>query len=103
MSISSPSFFPRDVAVVGAGYWGKNLARNFNGLEALHTICDSNSEALKEYGAGYSTVTKEADFQRVLRDPSICHVALATPAVRHYEMAKACLEAGKDLYVEKPL
>jgi UDP-2-acetamido-3-amino-2,3-dideoxy-glucuronate N-acetyltransferase len=95
--------FPRDIAVVGAGYWGKNLARNFNGLEALHTICDSNVEALNEYGSGYSNVAKETDFERVLRDPAIRRIALATPAVRHYEMAKACLEAGKDLYVEKPL
>jgi UDP-2-acetamido-3-amino-2,3-dideoxy-glucuronate N-acetyltransferase len=99
---NSPSVL-RDVAVVGAGYWGKNLARNFNSLEALHTICDSNAEALNEYGAGYSSVAKVSDFERVLRDPAVRRVALATPAVRHYEMARACLEAGKDLYVEKPL
>jgi UDP-2-acetamido-3-amino-2,3-dideoxy-glucuronate N-acetyltransferase len=97
------SQFQRDVGVVGAGYWGKNLARNFNNLEALHTICDSNTEALNEYAAGYSSVTKESEFQRVLSNGAIRRVALATPAVRHYEMARACLEAGKDLYVEKPL
>ena len=93
----------RDVAVVGAGYWGKNLARNFSALGVLHTICDSNSVALDEYGAGYVGVLKECEFDKVLGNQSIRKVALATPALRHYEMAKACLNAGKDLYVEKPL
>jgi UDP-2-acetamido-3-amino-2,3-dideoxy-glucuronate N-acetyltransferase len=93
----------RDIAVVGAGYWGKNLARNFSELGVLHTICDSNSVALEEYGSGYAAVSKETDFHQVLANPSIRKVALATPALHHFEMAKACLKAGKDLYVEKPL
>lgn len=95
--------FPRDLAVVGAGYWGKNLARNFNALGSLHTICDSNEQALGEYDANYASVAKQAEFERVLSDPEIRRVAIATPAVTHYQVAKACLEAGKDLYVEKPL
>src|SRR5207248_1597483 len=95
--------FERDVAVVGAGYWGKNLARNFNSLGALRTICDSSREALNEYGADYSLVIKEPDLQRVLQDPQIRNIAIATPAVTHFSIAKMCLEAGKDLFVEKPL
>ncbi len=93
----------RDLAVVGAGYWGKNLARNFETLGVLHTICDSDTAALKQHGATYARVMMQPDFERVLADPAIRKVALATPAVRHHSMAKACLEAGKDLYIEKPL
>src|SRR6185369_5399265 len=103
MKSPDSSAVTRDIAVVGAGYWGKNLARNFNALGALHTICDSNGEALAEYGSDYSLASKEPDFERVLRNSEIRRVALATPAVRHYQMARACLEAGKDLFVEKPL
>ena len=95
--------FPRDLAVVGAGYWGKNLARNFNALGSLHTICDSSEDTLGEYGADYSNVAKDTDFERVLKNPEVRRVAIATPAVTHYQVAKACFEAGKDLYVEKPL
>ena len=95
--------FPRDVAVVGAGYWGKNLARNFNALGALHTICDSSEDALGEYGADYSNVAKETAFERVLKNPEVRRVAIATPAVTHYQVAKACFAAGKDVFVEKPL
>jgi UDP-2-acetamido-3-amino-2,3-dideoxy-glucuronate N-acetyltransferase len=93
----------RDVAVVGAGYWGKNLARNFHELGALRTICDSSPGALAEYGGGYVDVIREPQFERVLRDPAVRRVAIATPAVTHHRMARACLEAGKDVYVEKPL
>jgi UDP-2-acetamido-3-amino-2,3-dideoxy-glucuronate N-acetyltransferase len=103
MKLSSPVESNRDLAVVGAGYWGKNLARNFNALGVLHTICDSDTVALQEYSAGYDRVAMQPEFERVLGDAGIRRVALATPAVRHYAMAKACLEAGKDLYVEKPL
>lgn len=101
---SSPTLsFPRDLAVIGAGYWGKNLARNFNALGTLHTICDSNAGALAEFAAGYASVAKQPDFERVLQDSEIRRVAIATPAMSHHRMARACLEAGKDLYVEKPL
>jgi UDP-2-acetamido-3-amino-2,3-dideoxy-glucuronate N-acetyltransferase len=100
---STTTAFARDLALVGAGYWGKNLARNFNALGALHTLCDSSSDTLTAYGAEYAAAAKETDFARALQDGAIRKVAVSTPAVLHYQFAKAALEAGKDVYVEKPL
>jgi UDP-2-acetamido-3-amino-2,3-dideoxy-glucuronate N-acetyltransferase len=89
------------VAVIGAGYWGKNIVRNFAALNALAAVVDqdrSTAEALcTQHG---STV---ATFEDVLTDPSIAAVVVATPAALHYKLAKAALEAGKHVFVEKPL
>jgi UDP-2-acetamido-3-amino-2,3-dideoxy-glucuronate N-acetyltransferase len=92
-----------NVAVVGHGYWGKNLARNFFELGALHTLCDENTAALEAVRLKYPGVTFCGDYSSVLADPGIAGVVLATPAVRHYEMARRALLAGKDVFVEKPL
>src|SRR5262249_27141065 len=91
------------LALVGAGYWGKNLARNFHALGALHTLCDSSQATLDSYGADYKTVQKVVDFADVLANKAIAQVAIAAPAVLHYNLAKAALEAGKDVFVEKPI
>lgn len=93
----------RNVAVVGVGYWGKNLVRNFHELGALGVLCDAQKSVEAAYKNEYEGVRFCAEFGTVLSDPSIAAVALATPAVTHYEMAKAALEAGKDVFVEKPL
>ncbi len=95
--------FERDVALVGAGYWGKNLARNFNALGVLHTLCDTSPDTLAAFGAEYASVAKTTDFARMLQDRAIRKVVVATPAVAHHQFARAALEAGKDVYVEKPL
>lgn len=91
------------VAVVGVGYWGKNLVRNFYELDALAMLCDSEESVEANYTRKYVGVRFCREFSAVLSDPSIMAVALATPAVTHYEMAKAALDAGKDVLVEKPL
>src|SRR5438876_3265457 len=91
------------VAVVGVGYWGKNLVRNFYELGALAMLCDADGSVEGKYRQQYASVRFCRDFRSVLADPSVAAVALATPAVTHYEMAKAALEAGKDVLVEKPL
>src|SRR5262245_18780167 len=93
----------KKVAVVGVGYWGKNLVRNFYELGALGALCDSNAELEEDYKKKYKDVKFCRYYQQVLADPNIQAVALATPAVTHYELAKAALEAGKDVLVEKPL
>jgi UDP-2-acetamido-3-amino-2,3-dideoxy-glucuronate N-acetyltransferase len=101
---SEPILKPRaSVAVVGVGYWGKNLVRNFYDLGALGMLCDSVESVGVNYALKYPDVRFDSDYTRVLADPSIQAVALATPAIAHYEMAKAALEAGKDVLVEKPL
>jgi UDP-2-acetamido-3-amino-2,3-dideoxy-glucuronate N-acetyltransferase len=93
----------RDVALVGAGYWGRNLARNFNALAALHTLCDRSTEILDGYGADYVAVRKTDSFESVLADGAVTKVVVATPAGTHFRLARAALLAGKDVFVEKPL
>src|SRR4051812_45550137 len=91
------------VGVVGVGYWGKNLVRNFQELGALEALCDADPAVESTYKAKFSDVKFGSDYAALLRDPEVTAIALATPAVTHYEMAKAALEAGKDVLVEKPL
>jgi len=99
----STTQYSRDLALVGAGYWGKNLARNFHALGALHTLCDRSAEILATYGDDYADVKKSGAFDALLADPAIKKVVIAAPAVLHHRLAKAALLAGKDVYVEKPL
>ena len=91
------------VAVAGVGYWGKNLVRNFHDLGALAVLCDAQDSVEASCRELYQHVRFCRDFSDVLSDPSVTAVAIATPAVTHYEMAKAALDAGKDVFVEKPL
>jgi UDP-2-acetamido-3-amino-2,3-dideoxy-glucuronate N-acetyltransferase len=91
------------VAVIGMGYWGRNLVRNFHEIGALSTICDSAPDVETLCRKQYADVRYTADYAAVLADPEISAVALATPAVTHFEMAERALLAGKDVFVEKPL
>ncbi len=93
----------RNVAVVGAGYWGKNLIRNFFELGALKTICDRREDLKEVYESQYPEVSFTTKFSDLLSDPSIEGIVIATPAETHFNLAKETLLAGKDLFVEKPL
>jgi UDP-2-acetamido-3-amino-2,3-dideoxy-glucuronate N-acetyltransferase len=90
------------IAVIGAGYWGKNLVRNFHQLGALEWVCDEKAATLAEVEAKYGVKTTN-DLETVLADPAIDAVVIAVPASQHYEVAKRCLLRDKDVYVEKPL
>jgi len=92
-----------NIAVVGNGYWGKNLVRNFLELGALRTICDDNPQVEASIREKYPQIVMCREFSDVLTDEGIDAVVLATPAAIHYEMAKRALLAGKDVFVEKPL
>ena len=92
-----------NVGVVGVGYWGRNLVRNFHDLDALAVLCDAQQSVGAHCRHEYEHVRFCSDFNAVLSDPAVDAVALATPAATHYEMARAALEAGKDVFVEKPL
>jgi UDP-2-acetamido-3-amino-2,3-dideoxy-glucuronate N-acetyltransferase len=92
-----------NIACIGAGYWGKNLIRNFHQLGVLRTICDGNLDVLKRFSEEYPEVAGESDVEQVLTDQSIEAVSIATPAETHYELIKRALIAGKHVYVEKPL
>ena len=90
------------IAVIGNGYWGKNLVRNFHALGVLKCVCDSRTEALQEAHAQFDVDTCSS-LKTILDDPEIQGVAIAAPAAQHYELSRECLLAGKDVYVEKPL
>lgn len=91
------------VAVVGSGYWGKNLVRNFYSLNALKLICDKNDAALNDLKKQYPEVEVCLAFNEVLNSPNIDGIAIATPAETHYRLAREALLAGKHVFVEKPL
>lgn len=93
----------RNIAVVGCGYWGKNLVRDFAELGALHTICDTDTKALEQLAPRYPQVNTESEYHRVLLNKEIKGVVIASPAALHYAMAKEALLAGKDVFMEKPL
>ena len=92
-----------NVAVVGSGYWGKNLVRNFDELGLLHTICDSNPETLRCFKEKYPDKEFQTSLEIVLQNPDIDAVVIATPAETHFELTKKTLFAGKHAFVEKPL
>lgn len=88
------------VACVGAGYWGKNLVRVFREIGSLSLVCDTDEDTLHKIAGDVETTTS---FRRVLDDPDIDAVCVATPALTHARTARAALEAGKHVLVEKPL
>jgi len=92
-----------NVAVVGNGYWGRNLLRNFLELDALRAVCDPSPLVEANVREKHPQLAFHRDYAEVLADAQIHAVVLATPAALHYEMAKRALEAGKDVFVEKPL
>jgi len=91
------------IAIIGAGYWGVNLVRVFHQLGVLGWICDFSIERLAKLAEQYHDVKMESSLDAILDDPAVDAVVIATPAERHYEMARKSLLAGKDVYVEKPL
>jgi UDP-2-acetamido-3-amino-2,3-dideoxy-glucuronate N-acetyltransferase len=93
----------KNIAVVGCGYWGKNLVRNFNELDSLLAICDSDRKILDSFKEKYPDLITYSDYKDVLKDPGIQAVVIAAPAAAHYEMGKEALLADKDIFVEKPI
>ena len=91
------------IAVIGSGYWGKNLVRNYHALGALKLICDKNETVLQGFREQYPDVETCMAFSDVLSREDIQGVAIATPAETHYPLAREALLAGKHVYVEKPL
>jgi predicted dehydrogenase len=94
-----------NLAAVGLGYWGPNLARNLDDLEGaeLTWICDRDEGRLERYGARFPDARKTTRFDELLADDELDAVAIATPVVTHFELAREALLAGKHVFVEKPL
>jgi predicted dehydrogenase len=96
---------PVRVAVVGLGYWGPNLVRNLQehpGAEVV-AVCDKRESALEKVARRYPAVRTSTDFETILADDGIEAVAVATPVSSHFPLASAVLEAGKHVFIEKPL
>ena len=94
-----------NVALVGLGHWGPNLARNFVALPeaTLHTLCDAQTERLERLGRQYPGAKQQTAFEAVLADSTVDAVVIATPVQTHFELTLAALQAGKHVLVEKPL
>ncbi|MEI6128336.1 MAG: Gfo/Idh/MocA family oxidoreductase, partial [Pseudomonadota bacterium] len=93
----------KKIAVLGAGYWGKNLVRIFNNLGVLKTVCDTNPDTLKNIQKNYPDVNVTFSYNEVLNDPAISALVVALPAESHFEFVEKGLKNGKDVFVEKPL
>jgi len=94
-----------NVAVIGAGYWGKNLVRNFATTKrcSLKYVCDLDKNVLAAQKRNYPYIKTSASVEDILGDNEIAAVVIATDAGTHFEIARKSLEAGKHTYVEKPL
>jgi predicted dehydrogenase len=92
------------VGVIGYGYWGPNIVRNFHGQNhtRVEMLCDKNVDALARAKRSYPAIQVTADPYEILKSPNIDAVAVITPVWTHYELAKAALEHGKHVFVEKP-
>ncbi len=93
------------VAVIGAGYWGPNLIRNFLAADHVDTVvaCDRDAERLAKMRKMFHAIATSDDYQEVIARPDIDIVVIATPVSTHHEIAKAALLAGKHCFIEKPM
>jgi predicted dehydrogenase len=94
-----------NVAVVGCGYWGPNLIRNFNSLSDCKVImvCDADTARLEHIKNLYSSVNSTTEFDDIVNNMEVDAIAIATPVCSHYQMAKKSLQAGKHTFIEKPM
>jgi len=94
-----------NIAIIGCGYWGPNLIRNFNSLSecTVKYACDIDEDRLVHMKSLYSHIETTKDFNQVITDPDIDAVAIATPVRFHFEMARKSLKAGKHTFIEKPM
>lgn len=94
-----------NVAVVGLGYWGPNLVRNFIEVKNcnLVAVCDQDEGRLERINKRYPSIGLKTDYKDIVNAPDIDAVAIATPVFTHYELAARALEAGKHVLVEKPI
>jgi predicted dehydrogenase len=95
----------KNLAIAGIGAWGKNLLRNFYNLARDHLVlvCDQDEEKLAYAKANYFGLETTSNYKDVLKRDDIEAVVLATPPALHFDMAMSAIEAGKDVFVEKPL
>jgi predicted dehydrogenase len=93
------------IGIIGCGYWGKNYVRVFHEIAQARVVqvSDLRVDRLQMVQTHYPTIRTTSDFREMLADPAIDAVVVATPAIDHYAVTQACLQAGKHVLVEKPL
>ncbi len=91
------------IGLIGAGYWGKNLLRNFYNLGVLNTVCELDDAVIKIRKKEYPDIKYVKDISKIYNNKDLQGVAIAAPAVTHYNITKQALLNGKDVFVEKPL
>jgi len=94
-----------NVGVIGYGYWGPNLVRNFheNGLSRVLAVCDINKDRLNKAAQRYPSIRFATDYHELLRNSSIDAVLISTPVSTHFPIAMEALKAGKHVWIEKPI
>ncbi len=92
-----------NIAVIGCGLWGRNIVRNFYNLNALHSVCDIDNDNLEAIKKEYPDIKLTNNLNEILENKEINGVIVVTPSHTHYKLVKAALEAGKNVYVEKPI
>src|SRR5438552_9007886 len=92
------------VGIIGYGYWGPRIARNFHSLDGceLTAICDKSSDSLRRAQQAFPGVIATSDLKEVLCSPQIDAMAGTTPVWTHYQLAKAAMENGQHVFVDKP-
>lgn len=94
---------PPNIALIGCGYWGKNLARNLDALNVLHLVCDPSEHGRNTANEIAPNVETSTDFNDAIQREGIDAVVIATPAETHFDLASRAMESGRDVFVEKPL
>ena len=93
------------LGIIGYGYWGKNLVRNFNNLASCEVkyVCENNPSNAKKCSSLYTNINVVDDLNILLNDGEITGIVIATPVDTHYNLTKLALQKGKNVLVEKPL
>jgi predicted dehydrogenase len=92
------------MGVIGYGYWGPNIVRNFNTANGstVTMVCDMNQQILKKVKKAYPQINVTDNIDELIKSPDVDAIAIATPVFTHHDLAKKALEAGKSVFVEKP-
>jgi len=93
-----------NIGVIGYGYWGPNIVRNFVGTDGakVAAVCDKNAATFKKLILSNPSILVSSDSKAIIESPTVDAVAIVTPVFTHYELAKRALENGKHIFVEKP-
>ena len=93
----------KNIVVIGLGYWGKNLVRNFSEVGVLYGLCDLKKTQVQKFSERYKVERVYCDYRDILKDDNVDALVIATPAITHYNLVREALNADKDVFVEKPL